>query len=232
MSHDFDECLAASHENSKDPIWEEVYRKAFSDFASMTEHPSGGFWQGAGVDRSITLRTGKVIYVDEKFRRPGKDGKIYDDILLEYISNDKTGAPGWVCKPLLADYIAYQITGLRRVVMLPVIQLQIAWARHGEDWRRLYGELPSDNHTYLTWNCPVPETVLFGAIGQALRLCYGTATPPHSAPPTEGQPYIGDDGLPHVKATLPDERICLTCFKPFSAKDFGCPICRETPFDT
>lgn len=39
-----------------------------------------------------------------------------------------------MCKPLLADYIAYAIAPLGLCYLLPVIQLQSVWKQHGEQW--------------------------------------------------------------------------------------------------
>ena len=100
--HDFADSLAASHRASDLPIWEEIYRKSFPDFLAMVDHRQDGEHQRAGIDRSVILENSKQILIDEKIR-----WKPYPDIAVEYLSNDRTGAPGWACKPLRADYIAY-----------------------------------------------------------------------------------------------------------------------------
>ena len=163
--HDFQECLARSHAASDDPVWERIYRQAFPDFSAMVDHRGDGYWQRQGVDRSVTLNSSKQILVDEKMRE-----RAYDDILLEYESNNVTGSPGWVRKPLQADYIAYYIKPAHIVYMLPVIQLQGAWTKHGAAWLKKHGTKEAVNDGYKTLNCPVPVKVLFSAIGQALRI--------------------------------------------------------------
>jgi hypothetical protein len=47
--------------------------------------------QRQGIDRVIHLANGQTIYIDEK-----KRASVYPDILLEYISVDKTGALGMI----------------------------------------------------------------------------------------------------------------------------------------
>lgn len=131
MTHNFYESLAASHAAEDLPLWAECYKKAFPSMVAMVNHRQDGPHQRAGIDRSIVLANSKHITIDEKVRfRNKRTGKVYDDIAIEYLSNDKTGAPGWVCKPLLCDYIAYAIAPLGKCYLLPVAQLQAAWEKH------------------------------------------------------------------------------------------------------
>ncbi len=89
--------------------------------------------QRNGIDRSIVLQNGKTIWIDEKARGKNKiTGKVYTDIALEFLSDEAQKTPGWVCKPLLCDYINYAIIPLGRAYLLPVQQLQTAWNRYGE----------------------------------------------------------------------------------------------------
>lgn len=169
--HDFGDSLQKSHGASDLPIWLEIYRQAFPDMLSCVDHRQDGEHQRAGIDRSITLANSKQILVDEKIRYPNpKTGKVYDDILLEHVSVDRTGAPGWACKPQRADYICYAIAAIGKAYLLPVPQLRQAWLRYGEEWKLRFGILPAQNNGYKTLNCPVPVPVLFRAIGEALRV--------------------------------------------------------------
>jgi len=152
---------------------ETVYRAAFPDFSTMVSHRRDGYWQRLGVDRSVILNTSRQIKVDEKVRgRNKKTNRVYDDILLEHVSNDRTGAPGWVVKPLLADYIAYAIAPLGRCYLLPVVQLQLAWRDHGHHWRSKWGDRKARNCGYWTISTPVPVKPLFAAIGDCLRCSF------------------------------------------------------------
>lgn len=171
MTHDFTESLEFSHSASDMPFWREVYEHAFPDMLAMVDHRQDGEHQRAGIDRSITLATSKQILVDEKVRRRNpKTGRVYEDIALEFLSDEARKAPGWVCKPLRADYIAYAIAPLGRCYLLPVIQLQQAWAAHGVAWREQYRILRVMNKTWVTLCVAVPVPVLFGAIGKAFRV--------------------------------------------------------------
>lgn len=163
--HDFNESLAASHKASDLPIWEQIYRRAFPGFLAMVDHRADGEHQRAGIDRSVILANSKQILIDEKIRY-----KPYTDILLEYVSIDRTGAPGWVCKPQRADYIAYAVAPLGVCYLLPVIQLQLAWMQKGDCWIASYGTRKSANNGYNTLNCPVPVKELYPVIGAALRV--------------------------------------------------------------
>ena len=165
--HDFAESLAASHAASDLPIWEQIYRRAFPTFCAMVDHRDDGEHQRAGIDRSVILANSKQLLIDEKVRN-----KDYGDILLEYVSNDRFNSPGWVCKPLRADYIAYAIVPAGRCYLLPVIQLQIAWARHGDLWKHEFRNVPAHNNGYTTHSVAVPPERLFPAIGGALRVSF------------------------------------------------------------
>lgn len=163
--HDFADSLAASHRASDLPIWDEIYRKSFPDFLAMVDHRQDGEHQRAGIDRSVILENSKQILVDEKIR-----WKAYPDIALEYVSNDRTGSPGWACKPLRADYIAYAIAPLGMCYLLPVIQLQQAWRRKGEIWKASCFIVRAPNRGYTTLSAAVPVHELFSEIGRALRV--------------------------------------------------------------
>lgn len=160
--HDFKESLAKSHAASDHPMWLHVYRQFFPSMVACVDHREDGEHQRAGIDRSITLTNSKQILIDEKVR-----SKDYGDILLEYVSVDTTGAPGWVCKPIRADFIAYAILPRGKAYLLPVIALQIAWLRNNKDWLSEYGTRPATNRGYRTLNCPVPFGPLFRAITTA-----------------------------------------------------------------
>ena len=169
--HDFAESLASSHAASDLPIWEEIYRSSFPGFVAMVDHREDGEHQRAGIDRSVILANSKQILVDEKVRGRNKiTGKVYEDIALEYLSNEGRGVPGWVCKPLRADYIAYAIAPLGRCYLLPVMQLQLAWSRNGDLWRQQYRSVRAQNNGYVTVSVGVPVGVVFAEVGRALRV--------------------------------------------------------------
>lgn len=95
MIHDFKERLAWSQSFADEPFWEACYALAFPDMVGCFACPKDSESQRKGVDRLIHLSNGRTLYVDEK-----KRGKEYGDILLEFVSNDRTGTLGWVEKKL------------------------------------------------------------------------------------------------------------------------------------
>jgi hypothetical protein len=150
---------------------------SFSDEAAfpgcvMVNHRQDGEHQRAGIDRSLTLPNAKQILIDEKWRSVRADGRIFGDVLLEYVSNDKRNTPGWVVKPLRADYIAYAIEALSVCYLLPVPQLQQAWRERATEWISTYRTISAGNDGYRTLSCPVPVRVLYPAIGSALRVSF------------------------------------------------------------
>ena len=161
----FSDDLKFSHTCEDLACWREIYESAFPTMAAMVNHRQDGQHQRAGIDRSVVLESGKHITIDEKVRR-----KNYGDILLEYIANDKTGAPGWVEKSLLCDYIAYAVMTTGKAYLLPVPQLQAAWMRYRDEWIPKHRKIVADNRHYKTISLAVPIDALFGAIGQCLRV--------------------------------------------------------------
>lgn len=165
MIHEFSESLRRSHAASDLPIWLEIYKKAFPAMVACVDHRGDGEHQRAGIDRSVILANSKQILIDEKVR-----WKAYNDIALEYWSDRDRKIPGWVCKPLRADFICYAVATTGRAYLLPVPQLQHAWFEHATEWRSNYRDVLAYNKTYVTISCPVPVPVLFSAIGQCLRV--------------------------------------------------------------
>ena len=175
--HNFEKSLKMSHEAEDLPFWGEVYRKAFPGMVAMVNHREDGEWQRAGIDRSLILKNSKQILIDEKVRGRNKlTGKVYTDIALEYWSDEERQSPGWVCKPLRADYIAYAIAPIGKCYLLPVIQLQIAWNENSSEWIENYRRIKARNkyngNVWTTISVPVPVSELFSAIGKGLRVSF------------------------------------------------------------
>ncbi len=176
MSHNFAESLAASHAAEDLPLWSEVYHKAFPTLAAIINHRQDGDHQRQGIDRSLILANSKQILIDEKVRwRNKKTGLVYDDIALEYLSDRDRGIPGWVCKPLLCDYIAYAIAPIGKCYLLPVLQLQQAWSNRSGEWLETYKKIEAENKSpngnkWVTLSVGVPVNVVFKEIGGCLRL--------------------------------------------------------------
>lgn len=176
--HHFKECLEWSHLQAKLPLWEEVYRKAFPDFANMTYVAKDGQYQRSGVDRIVTTTGGQVLLIDEKSRREyfvsdhrkyfKSTATVFPDIALEFIDHDKRGTPGWAEKPMLCGYLAYNILPIHQVYLFPMVQLQAVWRRYKTKWLGEFGSRPSRNSGYNTLFCPVPVPVLMRAICEGM----------------------------------------------------------------
>lgn len=169
--HDFQRSLAMSHSADVLPFWEECYRKAWPTFQGMHNHRDDGQHQRNGIDRSVILNNGKTVWIDEKVRgRNAKTGRVYEDVALEYWSDLERKIEGWVCKPLLADIIAYAIAPLGKCYLLPVQQMQNAWLYYGDEWVARYKYRDVYNTSWTTRFCPVPVAELFKAIGKEFRV--------------------------------------------------------------
>lgn len=169
--HDFAGSLAYSHSQEDAGWWPEVYRQAFGRVASLASVREDGWAQRAGIDRVVTLATGKVVKIDEKVRR-----KDYDDILLERWSDLDRKTPGWVQKPLDADFIAYAFEPSCRCYLLPVLPLQRSWRVNGREWVAAYGTRHARNEdkvahrTWTTESVPVPIPRLLEALTEAITV--------------------------------------------------------------
>jgi hypothetical protein len=143
--------------------WEDTYRRAFPRLRSAVSVRDDGWAQRGGVDRVITLACGRTYTVDEKVR-----AEDWPDILLEQWSDEAQRKPGWVQKPLAADFIGYGFAPSGVVYLLPVVPLQRAWRQHGRRWIELYGQRRAQNPGYVSVSVPVPREVLMGAIMDAM----------------------------------------------------------------
>jgi len=164
--NDFIDDLAYSHACEDAACWAQIYRMAFPTMMAMHSHKADGDHQRNGIDRSVILDNGKQILIDEKARRRHDTG----DIMLEYVSNNVRGTPGWVEKRLMCDYIAYAFIPSGTAYLFPVVQLQAAWSKNKESWLASFGTRAAKNNGYETFNCPVTTNLLFKEIGQMLRI--------------------------------------------------------------
>lgn len=160
--HDFKEMLAFSEQASDEPFWDAVYRKAFPGMVNHMLASGDTESQRMGIDRVIILSNGQVLKVDEKKRT-----KVYPDILLEYISVDKTGAPGWIEKDLAIDYLAYAFMQNRKVYLFPWLLLRRAWYHFKDKWIETYPKIVANNSNYKTISVAVPINVLVSAVSLA-----------------------------------------------------------------
>lgn len=172
---DFDEDLERSHRAADLPMWRVTYLAAFPGMTAMPSHQGDGDHQRAGIDRSVIMPNSKQYLIDEKIRgRNKKTGRVYDDVALEYLANVEANRQGWVCKPLLADFIAYGIAPLGICYLLPVLQLQQAWTLHNADWFERFpianASTKTERGVYHSKSLCVDPATLYKAIGGCLRV--------------------------------------------------------------
>lgn len=157
--HDFRERLSYSEQASTEPFWELVYRTAFPNMVNQMPLSGDTAGQRKGHDRIVYLSNGHTITLDEK-----KRSQEWPDFLLEYISVDKTGAPGWMEKDLDIDYLAYAYMPIQRVYLLPWLPLRRAWRWYSEQWKEKYGTIRAHNQGYTTLSVPVPRQIVLTEI--------------------------------------------------------------------
>lgn len=170
MPHDFQESLARSHRQENAPWWREVYAEAFPGFHDMMSVRKDGWAQRGGIDRVITLSSGKTVTVDEKVR-----DKDWPDIALERWSDQAKKVPGWIQKDLACDFIAYAFVPSRTCYLFPFLALRRAWKLEGKRWIELAEEksggfhiVLAENKGYVTESVAVPTEILLASIRQAM----------------------------------------------------------------
>lgn len=160
--NDFQEQLAWSQEASDEAFWLRVYRKAFPHMQQQVLVTGDCQAQRLGIDRVIILQSGRKLQIDEKKRT-----QVWDDIALEFLSNSKTGARGWIEKDLQIDYMAYAFMPTHTVHLFPWDMLKRAWHENGRAWKQKYRVIDAQNDGYFTRSVCVPIRTLQAAIHHA-----------------------------------------------------------------
>jgi hypothetical protein len=175
--HDFRESLAlsAAHENA--PWWASIYSRAFPGHLSAVSVRDDGWAQRAGIDRVVTLKSGKTVTIDEKVR-----ARSYGDIALEQWSDLARRVPGWMQKDLGCDFIAYAFVPDSRCYLFPFLTLRRAWLEKGAEWialakqgKRGFRIVDATNRGYVTRSVAVPIPELLRAISHAQVIDWAAA---------------------------------------------------------
>lgn len=166
--HQFSQSLALSKLQENAAWWPLVYNSAFPGHLSAVSVRDDGWAQRGGIDRVITLKSGKVVTVDEKVR-----SKSYGDIALERWSDKARKTPGWMQKDLACDYIAYAFVPDQRCYLLSFLSLRSAWIKNGRDWITRaeanadgFRVVTAKNTSYVTESIAVPIPKLLTALQQ------------------------------------------------------------------
>lgn len=179
VQHNFAESLAASHIQADASWWREVYEEAFPGLSAMVCVRADGWAQRGGIDRVLTLSSGRTVTVDEKVRE-----KAWPDILWEFWSDVDRKVTGWAAKDLACDYIAYAFVPTQVCYLLPALQVRKAWQLFGAEWvrkaktgERGFRIVDADNVRYTTRSVAVPIDVSLSAIRDSLIVHWQANTP-------------------------------------------------------
>lgn len=141
--------------------------------------------QYAGVDLVVTKMGGQSVTIDEKARRPARNGTVYHDCLLELWSKwhgddaDPKNQPGWsIDAGKVSDLVAYGVEGSGMLWLLPGPELRLACRAHIGAWGRAYGRIvvhTQGGHTAGGWttvNVPVGFGELCRAMGIVRQMAH------------------------------------------------------------
>ncbi len=167
MVHNFKESLALSASYADADWWMKIYREAFPDLQAAVCVRADGWAQRGGIDRVLTLSSGKTLQVDEKVRE-----KDWPDILLEYWSSVEHEKPGWVAKNLSCDFIAYAFVPSRTCYLIPFQTLRRSWRKNRKDWVKRYQKVDAPNQGYTTRSVAVPIGVLMKSLSDAMIISW------------------------------------------------------------
>lgn len=157
-----------SRNPADEPFWRRAYGLFFPDLLTMSPCIPNLAAQKLGVDRVLVLANGRTVAIDEKKRpKTYRNAKDEPEILLEFLSNDRTNAPGWIEKALAVDYVACAFMDTQTVYLLPWDALRRVWLGNRNGWKRVYGTVQAQNDGYTTHSVPVPAPELYRAIGAA-----------------------------------------------------------------
>lgn len=95
--NDFKKDLKFSDDDSNNPAWDIIRNELFPGWKIETIPSGVNGIQKSGVDEILSLGS-KTIWIDRKVRRKRHDDRIYNDVLIETVSNDNTQSPGWAVK--------------------------------------------------------------------------------------------------------------------------------------
>lgn len=167
MIHDFIERRDWSVSLVCDQFWRRVYSLAFDGYIDTSPPNADARTQRLGLDRVVLISGGGVVRIDEKTR-----SRDYGDILIEYVSNDRTGAPGWIEQDLQVDYLAYGVPGAGIAFLIAWMAIRRAWIANRDQWlaaarsgRLGFRTVMARNEGYTTISVAVPQRRLWSVLG-------------------------------------------------------------------
>lgn len=166
--NDFATDLEYSLDEDDNELLDRFYYRIFPGLASI-EFVKNLRDQKRGVDKILYFQNGGTVTIDEKKRR-----KDYGDIALEIYHKGKDRRLGWFFTAQ-CDYIVYIVMPTRKIYLLPLLSLRMAWRKNREKWLK-YKRIISHNKNYDTFSIPVPPQELLDAIGSEISQELGTKT--------------------------------------------------------
>ena len=136
--HSFTESLKDSHEDSKDPIWKDIFESLFPGCELSKSYDDDLALQKSGIDDVIRDGNGEPQWIDRKFRKIRKDGRIYRDIALECLSDEAANKTGWIAKNTKADYWIYLNRMGKTCHLIPTQPALTAWKKYKDEWIKSY----------------------------------------------------------------------------------------------
>ncbi len=150
--HNFGAYLARENREAEAGVWGRLYRRLYPDLERIAIAPVNSPEQKAGIDRTLFLRGGTVVKVQEKTRyRP------HADMLIEFLHVRRDGRewPGWIEKTR-ADVLTcyWKPQGVARAWQMDALRL--AWRERGRTWVSRFTVKRADNGAYSTLSVCVP----------------------------------------------------------------------------
>jgi hypothetical protein len=168
--YNFNEQLNKSENPKEEKFWQSVYKSQFPDLENMITCKGPTQAQKLGFDRILQLKSGKILFIDQK-----SDYTDYQNFFLETISVEEDNAPGWMVKDLLIDYVAYAFIKRNECYFLPYYSLMRVWHFYENIWTSTYGikKVPNEScKNYNTLGIAVPINVVLQKIKDSFRVAY------------------------------------------------------------
>jgi hypothetical protein len=190
--------LNQSNRDQKHPKIQEVIRTMFPGCTQIEYHDDDLEKQAVGVDASVFTEEEYQVEIKLRYRN-SRSGRVYDDLLIEYVSNDVSDAPGWIEKETHSDYFLYLIPEGGRGYKLPVGAMQAIWRHLGEKWKRAYKTLKAPNRQYNTLNVPVPWI--------AVQHSFDTLLPGHEQLLYTFEPFVLEKEVFELRSDISQSRL-------------------------
>lgn len=172
----FQNQLADSYDSDINELMNNFYKRFFSNVKDIRVHDiktddkktkqEDRDKQKQGVDKSVTLKDGTTLLVEEKMREPRYWENRKTDILLEYISMDSTNTPGWVYTSK-SHYLVILFKNIdikkSEVYVFPFPAIR-KWVKQHQTQFMSYQTLSAHNVTWHTLSKAVPLNVVINDI--------------------------------------------------------------------